>query len=85
MIGAVATHTGIEEAVVSTIADQCGGGVEPGWMVPEMLDAATEVAAVNLVPTNRHIALENLAPTAGNAAIRCGVHSWPSRTLHKGR
>ena len=59
MLGVTAAHSGIEEAAASTIADQCGGAVEPGWMVPEMVGAATEIAAVNLVPTERHIALES--------------------------
>jgi hypothetical protein len=59
MLGVTAAHTGIEEAAASTIADQCGGAVEPGWAVPEMIRAATEIAAVNLVPTERHIALES--------------------------
>jgi hypothetical protein len=59
MLGVSAAHSGIEEAAASTIADQCGGAVESGWMVAEMVIAATEVAAVNLVPTDRHIALES--------------------------
>lgn len=59
MLGVRAAHPGIEEAAASTIADQCGGSVEAGLMVPEMLDASTDVAAVNLVPTDRHIAVES--------------------------
>ncbi len=59
MLGVTAAHSGIEEAVASTIADQCGGAVQLGWMVPEMVDAATEIAAVNLVPTDRRIAVES--------------------------
>ncbi|HEY8676051.1 MAG TPA: hypothetical protein VIO13_08820 [Candidatus Dormibacteraeota bacterium] len=59
MLGVTAAHPGIEEAAASTIADQCGGAVEVGWMVSEMIDAAPQVAAVNLVPTNRHIAVES--------------------------
>lgn len=59
MLGVSAAHSGIEEAVASTIADQCGGGVEPGWMVAEMIASASEIAAVNLVPTDRHLALES--------------------------
>lgn len=59
MLGVTAAHTGIEEAVASTIADQCGGAVQLGWMVPQMVDAATEIAAVNLVPTDRRIAVES--------------------------
>ncbi len=59
MLGVTAAHSGVEEAVASIIADQCGGAVEPGWMVPAMVDAATELAAVNLVPTDRHIAVES--------------------------
>jgi hypothetical protein len=59
MLGVSATHSGVEEAAASTISDQCGGGIEVGWMVPAMVEAATEVAAVNLVPTDRHIAVES--------------------------
>ncbi len=59
MLGVTAAHSGVEEAVASSIADQCGGAVEAGWMIPEMVDAATEIAAVNLVPTNRHLQVES--------------------------
>ncbi|HWF56769.1 MAG TPA: hypothetical protein VG520_00270 [Candidatus Dormibacteraeota bacterium] len=59
MLGVSATHSGIEATAASMIADQCGSAVEAGWMVGEMIDAASEVAAVNLVPTNRHIAVES--------------------------
>lgn len=59
MLGVHSAHSGIEEAAASTIADQCGGDVEAGWMVTEMVDSAAEVAAVNLVPTDRHLAVES--------------------------
>lgn len=59
MLGVSSPHSGIEETAASTIADQCGGAVEVGWMVAEMVDSAAETAAVNLVPTNRHLALES--------------------------
>ncbi|HEY7927050.1 MAG TPA: hypothetical protein VIG86_06470 [Candidatus Dormibacteraeota bacterium] len=59
MLGVQSPHPAVEAAAASMIADQCGGAVEPGWMVPEMVDLALEVAAVNLVPTNRHLALES--------------------------
>jgi hypothetical protein len=59
MLGVTASQLGVEEAAASTIAEQCGGALETGWMVPEMLRASTSVAAVNLVPTDRHIALES--------------------------
>jgi hypothetical protein len=59
MLGVTSAHPGIEEAAASTIADQCGGAVEAGWVVFEILEAASEIAAVNLVPTNRHIAVES--------------------------
>ncbi|MGH7722833.1 MAG: hypothetical protein ACRENL_08400 [Candidatus Dormibacteria bacterium] len=59
MLGVTAAHSGIEDAAASLIADQCGGAVEAGWTVTEMIDAATEVAAVNLVPTNRHLAVDS--------------------------
>ncbi len=59
MLGVTATHAGIEEAAAATISDQCGGAVEPGWLVAEMVRAATEVAAVNLVPTDRHLTVDS--------------------------
>jgi hypothetical protein len=59
MLGVQSPHPSVEEASASMIADQCGGAVEPGWVVPEMVDMAVEVAAVNLVPTNRHLAFES--------------------------
>jgi hypothetical protein len=59
MLGVQSPHVGVEQAAASLIADQCGGAVEAGWMVPEMVHMAVEVAAVNLVPTNRHLALES--------------------------
>jgi hypothetical protein len=59
MLGVQSSHVGIEQTAASLIADQCGGAVEAGWMVPEMVDMAVEVAAVNLVPTDRHLALES--------------------------
>jgi hypothetical protein len=59
MLGVTSAHPGIEQAAASTIADQCGGAVEAGWVVFEILEAASEIAAVNLVPTNRHLALES--------------------------
>jgi hypothetical protein len=59
MLGVQSPHPAVEEASASMIADQCGGAVEAGWMVPEMVDMAVEVAAVNLVPTNRHLAFES--------------------------
>lgn len=59
MLGVSAAHSGIEELAASTVADQCGGCVEPGWMVAETLDAATDIAAVNLVPADRHMAVES--------------------------
>ena len=59
MLGVSATHPAVAEAAAFTIADQCGGAVEPGWMVREMVSAATEVASVNLVPTERGLAVES--------------------------
>lgn len=59
MLGVSSPHSGIEETAASTIADQVGGTVELGWMVAEIVDSAAEIAAVNLVPTNRHLALES--------------------------
>lgn len=59
MLGVTAPHPGVEEAAATTIADQCGGAVEPGWTVAAVIDASTEIAAVNLVPTDRHLAVES--------------------------
>jgi hypothetical protein len=59
MLGVTSSHDSVEEAAASTIADQCGGAVETGWMIPEMADAASELAAVNLVPTDRHLTVES--------------------------
>jgi hypothetical protein len=59
MLGVQSPHPAVEQAAASMIADQCGGAVEPGWMVPQMVDMAVEVAAANLVPTDRRLALES--------------------------
>lgn len=59
MLGVRCRHDGVEAAAAATIAEQCDGAVESGWMVPEMLTGATEVAAVNLVPTDRHLVVES--------------------------
>jgi hypothetical protein len=59
MLGVTAAHSGTEQAAASVIADQCGGAVEFDWMVSQVIDAASDVAAVSLVPTNRHIAVES--------------------------
>jgi hypothetical protein len=58
-LGVTATHPAVAEAAASTIADQCGGAVETGWIVPEMVRAASEIASVNLVPTDRRLAVES--------------------------
>ncbi len=59
MLGVHSWHSGVEEAASTAIADQCGGAVESGWMVPQMLNTASDVAAANLVPTNRHLEIES--------------------------
>jgi hypothetical protein len=59
MLGVSSTHAGVEETAASTIADQCGGTAQTGWMVAGMVDAAAEVAAVNLVPTDRRLSVES--------------------------
>lgn len=59
MLGVHSAHPALEGAAASMIADQCGGAVEAGWMVAEMVDSASEIAAVNLVPTDRHLAVES--------------------------
>lgn len=59
VLGVQSTHPEVEETAASLVADQCGGAVEPGWMVAEMVASATRVAAVNLVPSDRHLAVES--------------------------
>ena len=58
-LGVHSSHAGVERAAADTVADQCGVSVESGWMVPQLLNSAGEVAAVNLVPTNRHLDVES--------------------------
>jgi hypothetical protein len=58
-LGVQSPSPAIEETSASMIADQCGGSVQTGWMVAEIVDTASVVAAVNLVPTERRLAVES--------------------------
>lgn len=49
----------VEDLAASTIADHCGGQVEPGWAIAQMIDVADEEAIINLVPTNRNLVTES--------------------------
>ena len=59
MLGVHSAQVSVEEAAASMVADQCGGAIEPGGIVAEIVDSAAGVAAVNLVPTERHLAVES--------------------------
>jgi hypothetical protein len=59
MLGVHSAHRGIEDAAARTVSDQCGGTVESGLMVAEIVAAATESSAMNLAPTDRHLAVES--------------------------
>jgi hypothetical protein len=49
----------VEDLVASTISDHCGGQVEPGWAISQMVDIADEHAIINLVPTERNLVTES--------------------------
>ena len=49
----------VEDLAASTISDHCGGTVEPGWAISQMIDVADEHAVINLVPTERNLVLES--------------------------
>lgn len=59
LLGVHCAHPDIEETAAATIAEQCGAAVESGWMIPQVLDTAADVAAVNLLPIDRHLALDS--------------------------
>ncbi|MGI8848123.1 MAG: hypothetical protein ACR2GX_07680 [Candidatus Dormibacteria bacterium] len=59
MLGTHCHHPMVEEATASIIADQTGGAIEPGWAISQMVEVADETAVVNLVPTDRHLALDS--------------------------
>ena len=59
VLGVHSAHVSVEEAAASMIADQCGAAVEPGGIVTEIVDTAVAVASVNLVPTDRRLAVES--------------------------
>jgi hypothetical protein len=66
MLGVHSSHRGLDESCASTIADQCGGAVEGGWMVPQILNSAREVAAANLVPTVNNHGCKMVLPGIGD-------------------
>jgi hypothetical protein len=47
----------VEDLAASTISDHIGGQVEPGWAITQMIDVADEVAVINMVPTDRNLAI----------------------------
>lgn len=51
----------LEETVATLVADQAGGSVHSGNVVSDVLDSTAEVAAANLIPVDRHLAIENRA------------------------
>lgn len=59
VLGVRCPHAGVEEAAAGVVADQCGGAIESGEIVEEIAGSSLETAAVNLVPTERRLALES--------------------------
>ncbi len=59
MLGVHCQTPYVEELVASTVADHCGGTVEPGWVISQMIDVAEDVSLVNMVPTERNLALDS--------------------------
>lgn len=59
MLGVQCHQEYVEETAASMIADHNGAAVEPGWAIPEMVEVAEEISLVNLVPTQRNLALES--------------------------
>lgn len=59
MLGVHCHHPHVEEAAASMIADQSGGAVEPGWAIAQMVEVADDISVVNLVPTDRQLALDS--------------------------
>jgi hypothetical protein len=49
----------VEDTAAATISDHCGGSVEPGWAIGQMIDIADDVAAVNMDPADRHLAVDS--------------------------
>lgn len=58
-LGVHAWQQSLEEAAAQLIADQSGGRVRSGDVVEDVLTSAPEVAAANLLPVDRHLAIEN--------------------------
>lgn len=59
MLGVHSTNPMIESAAIETVSDNCGGAVEPGWTIPHLIDIADEYSVINMVPTDRHLAMES--------------------------
>lgn len=59
MLGVHAPQQYLEDIAAQTIADHCGGTVEPGWLISEMVDIADEISVVNMVPTERNLAIDS--------------------------
>lgn len=59
LLGVHSTNAMMEDAATATIADQCGGTVEPGWTIPHLVDVSDDMSVINMVPTDRHLALDS--------------------------
>ena len=58
-LGVHCWQAALEETAAQLIADQSGGTVGPGTVVEDVLASAPEIAAANLLPVDRHLAIEN--------------------------
>ena len=59
MLGVHCHHDYVEAAAASMIADQTGAAVEPGWAISQLIEVADDMSVVNLVPTERNLALDS--------------------------
>ncbi len=59
MLGVHCAQPYVEDLAASTIADHCGGQIEPGWVISQMIEVADDVSLVNMVPTERNLALDS--------------------------
>jgi hypothetical protein len=58
-LGVHCSSTYVEDLAASTISDHIGAQVEPGWAISQMIDIADEAAIINLVPTDRNLAISS--------------------------
>jgi len=58
-LGVHCSSSYVEDLAASTISDHIGGQVEPGWIISEMIDVADDAAIINLVPTDRNLAINS--------------------------